>query len=255
MEHLHNIRLPAGWYPDPDGADHRRWWDGTTWTQHTAPFQRPVVVYEVDDLAEYRAHAKAKGAALDAAEAEKASTVPAPRRIRTAARLGRSLAALAHKLPFGLPSADDPAEKPASDAGASEPAPVTSERQIAKAAAAAAAKSAAKKPATKKPSPKKAAEKPSVKKPAEKKPTEKQPTEKPAATRAATKPSSKKPPSAKATPSTDAASEAKPTAAQPPKSGAEKSTPAQQPAAKKPTTRSNPLTGAITPRSPGRHVR
>lgn len=250
MEHLHNIRLPAGWYPDPDGADHRRWWDGTTWTQHTAPFQRPVVVYEVDDLAEYRAHAKAKGAALDAAEAEKASTVPAPRRIRTAARLGRSLAALAHKLPFGLPSADDPAKKPASDAGASEPAPVTSERQIAKAAAAAAAKSAAKKPATKKPSPKKAAEKPSVKKPAEKKPTEK-----PAATRAATKPSSKKPPAAKATPSTDAASEAKPTAAQPPKSGAEKSTPAQQPAAKKPTTRSNPLTGAITPRSPGRHVR
>ena len=25
----------AGWYPDPSGAPGARWWDGTTWTEHT----------------------------------------------------------------------------------------------------------------------------------------------------------------------------------------------------------------------------
>lgn len=28
---------PQGWYPDPTGTTRLRWWDGTTWTQHTAP--------------------------------------------------------------------------------------------------------------------------------------------------------------------------------------------------------------------------
>lgn len=26
---------PAGWYPDPGGQPVQRWWDGTTWTEHT----------------------------------------------------------------------------------------------------------------------------------------------------------------------------------------------------------------------------
>ena len=25
---------PAGWYPDPDGGDSLRYWDGTAWTEH-----------------------------------------------------------------------------------------------------------------------------------------------------------------------------------------------------------------------------
>ena len=29
--------VPAGWYPDPNGATIQRYWDGTTWTDHTAP--------------------------------------------------------------------------------------------------------------------------------------------------------------------------------------------------------------------------
>ena len=29
------IAAPAGWYPDQNGV--RRWWDGTTWTEHTQP--------------------------------------------------------------------------------------------------------------------------------------------------------------------------------------------------------------------------
>lgn len=103
MPDLHNIRLPAGWYPDPSGADHRRWWDGTTWTQHTAPFQRPAPVYDVEDLVELRAPAGDGATDADA-------PVPAPRRIRTAARLGRGLAALAHKLPFGLPAPTEDTE-------------------------------------------------------------------------------------------------------------------------------------------------
>jgi hypothetical protein len=29
--------VTAGWYPDPHGGPGLRWWDGSTWTQHTAP--------------------------------------------------------------------------------------------------------------------------------------------------------------------------------------------------------------------------
>jgi len=32
--------VPAGWYPDPSGAQALlRWWDGSTWTEHTQPAQ------------------------------------------------------------------------------------------------------------------------------------------------------------------------------------------------------------------------
>ena len=27
---------PAGWYPDPQDASRQRYWDGTSWTEHTA---------------------------------------------------------------------------------------------------------------------------------------------------------------------------------------------------------------------------
>lgn len=29
--------VPAGWYPDPNNGQLQRYWDGTTWTEHTAP--------------------------------------------------------------------------------------------------------------------------------------------------------------------------------------------------------------------------
>lgn len=29
--------IPAGWYPDPDGAQRQRWWDGEQWTADVAP--------------------------------------------------------------------------------------------------------------------------------------------------------------------------------------------------------------------------
>ncbi|WP_081607516.1 DUF2510 domain-containing protein [Rhodococcus triatomae] len=29
--------VPAGWYPDPDTALLQRYWDGTSWTERTAP--------------------------------------------------------------------------------------------------------------------------------------------------------------------------------------------------------------------------
>jgi Protein of unknown function (DUF2510) len=28
---------PAGWYPDPAGSEHLRWWDGAAWSAHLAP--------------------------------------------------------------------------------------------------------------------------------------------------------------------------------------------------------------------------
>jgi hypothetical protein len=28
---------PPGWYPDPHGAPHMRWWDGAQWTAHVGP--------------------------------------------------------------------------------------------------------------------------------------------------------------------------------------------------------------------------
>lgn len=36
-----NSNAPAGWYPNPDDPAEMRWWDGATWTEHTAP---PVAV-------------------------------------------------------------------------------------------------------------------------------------------------------------------------------------------------------------------
>jgi len=30
-------RVPAAWYVDPGNPHYWRWWDGTTWTAHTAP--------------------------------------------------------------------------------------------------------------------------------------------------------------------------------------------------------------------------
>jgi hypothetical protein len=29
---------PSGWYPDPDDASQRRYWDGNVWTKRTEPY-------------------------------------------------------------------------------------------------------------------------------------------------------------------------------------------------------------------------
>lgn len=33
---------PAGWYPDPQGGDGQRWWNGSGWSNETRPAQAPV---------------------------------------------------------------------------------------------------------------------------------------------------------------------------------------------------------------------
>jgi hypothetical protein len=30
--------IAPGWYPDPQGLPAQRWWDGTAWSEHSAPF-------------------------------------------------------------------------------------------------------------------------------------------------------------------------------------------------------------------------
>jgi hypothetical protein len=32
---------PAGWYPDPNGLQALRWWDGIRWTEHAQPLPQP----------------------------------------------------------------------------------------------------------------------------------------------------------------------------------------------------------------------
>ena len=32
---------PAGWYPEPDGREGQRWWDGTRWTEYATPLAAP----------------------------------------------------------------------------------------------------------------------------------------------------------------------------------------------------------------------
>lgn len=109
-------RLPAGWYPDPEGGDRRRWWDGQEWTQYTAEFQRHTSVDELDlepeatgPAAEPAKPAKKPGKSLraarkprqveeDDAQTPDDSTTPertAPMHA-TAERLGRWLAGAVH---------------------------------------------------------------------------------------------------------------------------------------------------------------
>lgn len=38
-----DVRVPAGWYPDPLGLPQLRWWDNHSWTEHTSDARQPIV--------------------------------------------------------------------------------------------------------------------------------------------------------------------------------------------------------------------
>lgn len=85
-------RLPAGWYPDPDGGDQRRWWDGREWTQYTAAFQRPTPIDEPeapDDNVGTGVRRRAVGTRIGRLLAGAAGIVPGVARRRGAHRSGR----------------------------------------------------------------------------------------------------------------------------------------------------------------------
>ena len=54
---------PSGWYDDPSNADMLRYWDGVTWTNHTAPKKSPTVVAEHHRPAAAERRAAGAGAA------------------------------------------------------------------------------------------------------------------------------------------------------------------------------------------------
>jgi hypothetical protein len=41
-----DVRVPAGWYPDPLGLPQLRWWDNHAWTEHVSDARQPMVVPE-----------------------------------------------------------------------------------------------------------------------------------------------------------------------------------------------------------------
>lgn len=38
-----DVRVPAGWYPDPLGLPQLRWWDNHSWTEHTSDARQPMM--------------------------------------------------------------------------------------------------------------------------------------------------------------------------------------------------------------------
>ena len=38
-----DVRVPAGWYPDPLGLPQLRWWDNHAWTEYTSDARQPMV--------------------------------------------------------------------------------------------------------------------------------------------------------------------------------------------------------------------
>jgi len=41
-----DVRVPAGWYPDPLGLPQLRWWDNHSWTEYTSDARQPMVPQE-----------------------------------------------------------------------------------------------------------------------------------------------------------------------------------------------------------------
>lgn len=41
-----DVRVPAGWYPDPLGLPQLRWWDNHAWTEYTSDARQPMVAHE-----------------------------------------------------------------------------------------------------------------------------------------------------------------------------------------------------------------
>jgi len=102
-----DLRVPAGWYPDPLGLPQLRWWDNHAWTEHTSDARQPMVPQPMraeamspsrlafaddlpfaDDLADVDDSAYSVTPAADLGAAPTGSTeLPSRRALREAERL------------------------------------------------------------------------------------------------------------------------------------------------------------------------
>lgn len=95
-----DVRVPAGWYPDPLGLPQLRWWDNHAWTEYTSDARQPMVAQETVTQQTRLTYAEDDG--LTRRERREAEQVLAPEaatdgvraRTTTPALLGESLLAL-----------------------------------------------------------------------------------------------------------------------------------------------------------------
>ncbi|WP_223402256.1 DUF2510 domain-containing protein [Occultella gossypii] len=86
------MSAPAGWFPDPEGQDRLRYWDGTAWTENYAP--RPAGAAPTADAS-----------AAPTTPATPAPTTPAPAVAAAASAVAAPAPAVAAPAPAGYPQA------------------------------------------------------------------------------------------------------------------------------------------------------
>jgi hypothetical protein len=71
-----DVRVPAGWYPDPLGLPQLRWWDNHAWTEHTSDARQPMVAETMASSTASMAQPMAAQPSAAHARSTAASTAP-----------------------------------------------------------------------------------------------------------------------------------------------------------------------------------
>ncbi len=112
-----DVRVPAGWYPDPLGLPQLRWWDNHAWTEHTSDARQPMMAQETTTT---------KLAYADDEPAEPLDDLPSRREMRERERVALAESDGDSEQTADAAAFDEPLlslEAPTQDADTSEPAP------------------------------------------------------------------------------------------------------------------------------------